>query len=1298
MDTHLHHCLLKDLPYLRRNLPKLAPAQQPLPHSRHKQIQARLQASLAAVEARRAACPAINYPDLPVSAQRDKIIEALRTSQVVVIAGETGSGKTTQLPKICLELGLADRGLIGHTQPRRLAARNVAQRLAEELDVTLGAQVGYQVRFQDLHQATSLVKIMTDGILLAETQNDPYLNRYSTLIIDEAHERSLNIDFLLGYLKRLLPKRPDLKIIITSATLDVNSFARHFDNCPIVEVSGRSYPVQVEYQPLVQETADSSDLTLQQGIVQALQRIEEVERNQRWHKGPRDVLVFLAGEADIRASAQALRQAQNFGQFKATQILPLYARLPASEQQKIFQPSTNYRRIILATNVAETSVTVPGIRYVIDSGTARISRYSTRAGVQRLPIESISQASANQRSGRCGRLAEGWCIRLYSATDFNSRPEFTQPEIKRTNLAAVILQMLALKLGRIEDFPFLEAPENRSIKDGLRLLFELGAVDKRNQLTQQGQQLARLPLDPRLARMLLAAAGNNSLQEALIVVAALTLQDPRERPTEQQQAADQAHAQWQDPHSDFASLINLWRSYSQVRTQLSNSQLRSYCQKNFLSWLRMREWRATYTQLKLLSKDLGWQLNQQPATAEALHQALLTGLLSNLGIQQDNKEFLGARNRKFFVHPGSKLAKKPPKWIMAAELVATSRLYARNVAKIDPSWVEPLAQHLIKREFSAPHWEKKAARVAAYESLTLFGLPLVTRRKVDYTHQEPELCHEIFIRNGLVEGNYASQAPFMRHNQALLDEVLELEDKARKRDIVVDDEVLYAFYAAKIPTHICRGTSFEHWRRQEEAKNPHLLFVTKQELLARSADEVTSQDFPNALSWQGTSWPLSYNFAPGQEDDGVTLQVPLAMLNQLPAARLEWLVPGLLEEKCLQLMRGLPKQLRKNFVPLPNYIQAALAALKPSDLPLGQALGDFFAKTTGVQIPPASWAEIELPAHLHMNFKVIDEQGRQLAQGRDITALRQKLGQQVQAATQALAANNIQTSGATSWSFAALPAVITQQQAGTTVQAFPAVVDEGKSVGVTLFDNQAKAWLAHKQGLTRLLRLSLPQKDKYLRTQLPDLNQLALMFAKLGSKQDLLQDLLDASIQTTFLSQPAASWPRDAQALHQLIEQQQANWVPNTTRTAQQLKTALQAQAALAAQLKGQVSLASALAIQDMQRQLQRLFAPGFIQTAGPWLQHYPRYLQAIEIRLEKCARDRIKDQRLATELEDLWQRWDLHYQALYQQGCASPQLADYRWLIEEYRVSLYAQQLGTSQTVSAPRLEQAWKKLLNSN
>lgn len=1286
----------------------------------------------------------ITYPDLPVTQQREEILAAIAKHQVVVIAGETGSGKTTQLPKICLELGLGQEGLIGHTQPRRMAAVSVAKRLAEELQQPLGQNVGYQIRFQDFTSENCLVKLMTDGILLAETQQDPLLKKYQAIIIDEAHERSLNIDFLLGYLKRLLPKRPDLKLIITSATLDVESFAKHFNACPVIEVSGRTYPVDIYYQPLIGSDSENSsnekassandkalslnekalsandDSLLQQGIAEALQTILKEEKERGWGRSARDVLIFLPGEREIRQTAKYLRQVVASKALNNLEILPLYARLPAKEQQKIFASSYRLRRVILATNVAETSLTLPGIRYVIDPGLARISRFSASAGIQRLPIEAISQASANQRAGRCGRIAPGLCIRLYSEEDFIARAEFTPPEILRTNLAAVILQMLALRLGKLEDFPFLQAPEGRSIRAGLRQLFELGAVTSNNRLTPLGKQLARLPLDPRLARMLLAANDNGCLSEVLVLTSALSLQDPRERPAEQQAAADQAHAQWADRSSDFLALLNLWYAYEEQRINLSNRQLREYCQKNFLNAQRMREWRATHHQLKILCRQLGLKLNKLTAAqqgitedasqeaakpqhnSQAIHQAVLAGLLTNIGMLQENKEFLAPRGRKFFIHPSSRLAKKPPKWVMAAELVETSRLFARLVARIEPEWLEPLARHLIKTTYSQPHWQKRQARVAAHAKLSLFGLPIINERRVDYAKIDPEVCHDIFIRSGLVEGLYVSRAAFMQHNQRLLEEVEGLEDKARKKDILVDDEVLYSFYAEKIPEHICRGVNFEHWRKQAEKKDPKLLFLTQEFLLARNASEVTQDSYPDVLYWEGISWQLSYNFDPSAKDDGVSVQVPLALLKQVPEARLTWLVDGLLEEKCLSLMRGLPKQLRKNFVPLPNYIQAALEALIPSEQPLTQVLAEFFTRKTGVKLTAEDLEASELAPHLRINYRLLDKKGKLLAQGRDLAKLQQEFDAASQAATQSLATSDLQVSGVTSWTFASLPIKKTTKQAGLSVTSYPALIDEAAvqdkkpaqnkdaTLGVKLFATPEEAAANHHKGTLRLLALELKEVTSYALSQVKDLSKLHLLFSQIGSPAELEADLIAASLEETYLQPLLAAnqpLPRDAEAFNQLLKQHKAEVVPAILAKAEVARQALAERQPLAATLKGKINFSLALTYQAAASQLEGLFYVGFIQDAGDWLAHYPRFLQALAIRLEKAPRQLGLERQYQQELNELTTSWRNKVKQQEAKGWVSEELKEVFWLIEELRVSLFAQQLKTSQKVSAKRI-----------
>ncbi|SEI47044.1 ATP-dependent helicase HrpA [Allopseudospirillum japonicum] len=1240
--------------------------------------------------------PNIHFPeDLPISQKSTEIIATLAQHQVLILAGETGSGKTTQLPKMCLSLGLGQRGLIGHTQPRRLAARSVAGRLAEELGVNLGERVGYQVRFTDSTQEDTLIKVMTDGILLAGIQQDPLLRQYQVLIIDEAHERSLNIDFLLGYLKNILPKRPDLKLIITSATIDVERFSAHFNQAPIIEVSGRTYPVEIRYRPLFKEgAAEAADINLQEGILQAVEEIQAVEVEKKWHLGPRDILVFLPGEREIRETAHYLRKAQ----LKLTEILPLYARLSAKEQNRIFAPSTSQRRIILSTNVAETSLTVPGIRYVIDPGLVRISRYSYRSKIQRLPIEAISQASANQRSGRCGRISEGLCIRLYSEEDFQQRPAYTEPEIQRTNLAAVILQMLNLRLGEINHFPFIDAPDSRFVKDGLRLLHELGAVDQKHQLTPVGRQLARLPLDPRLARMLLEADRQHCLHEILIITSALNIQDPRERPIEKQAAADASHREWQHPDSDFLSWCTLWEQYEQQRQDLSQNQLKKYCDKAYLSFLRMREWRDTHRQLKLLCRELGLKENTQEASYQNIHTALISGLLSNLGQLHEDKTYLGARNRRFVLFPGSVLYKKRPKWVLAGEIVETSQVYARTLAKIDPAWVEPLAEHLIKRQYFEPHWEKKRAQVVAYERVTLYGLDLVKKRRIHYGPLDPENARDIFIRTALVEGHYQTKAHFFTHNQALIHQVHELEAKARRRDILVDDETLFEFYQARIPEHIHQGRSFERWRKQAEAKDAQILLLTQAYLMQRQAEEITVEAYPDEFLWQGVAYQLTYQFTPGEAADGVTLSTPASMLRQLPSARLEWLVPGMLADKCLALLKSLPKQVRKNFVPLPDYVRAATDALVPDNVPLTQALALFLYKITGVKIAPEHWQPQSLDAHHYINIRVLDMQGKVLGEGRDLAKLQQTFAQDAQAGAQALASQHLCPAPFTTWPEALhLPMALEQKQAGIRVKAYPALIDLGDKVEVQLLDHAQKAQYAHQQGVLRLCRLHLATREKALLKTWPLWSKVCLLFHPLGTSAQAAEEVLQALCQQAFIDpylQQQQALPRNAAEFDAFFTQGEAQLAKLAPGLLQALVSALEMRLELAKALKGRLSFALAMTYKDVQAHQQQLFAKGFIRDAGAWLAEYPRYLKADLIRLEKAGRDPIRDQHFAQELQQGYENYLLKHQEYLKLGYANSELILYRWMLEEYRVSLYAQHLGTKVSVSGKRLQQQWQQV----
>ncbi|WP_344703102.1 ATP-dependent RNA helicase HrpA [Halomonas cibimaris] len=1258
------------------------------------------------INARRGQQVSLDYPpELPVVERREDILKALDEHQVVIVAGETGSGKTTQLPKLCLELGRGRRGLVGHTQPRRLAARSVATRLAEELDTPLGEQVGYQVRFTDQSRDTTLVKLMTDGILLAETRNDPLLLRYDTIIIDEAHERSLNIDFLLGYLKRLLPKRPDLKVIITSATIDVERFAAHFGTekapAPVVEVTGRTYPVEVRYRPLVREADDEDDLSLQEGIVQAVEEIERIEREKGWQNGPRDVLVFLPGEREIREAADTLRRAD----LRGTEILPLYARLSNAEQNRVFT-SHRGRRIVLATNVAETSLTVPGIRYVIDPGLVRLSRYSYRAKIQRLPVEPVSQASANQRKGRCGRIAEGVCIRLYDEEDFLARPEFTDPEIRRTNLASVILSMLSLKLGSIEAFPFVDPPDPRFVKDGFRLLYELGAVGDKNALTKLGRQISRLPIDPRLARMVLAGADRGSLREVLIVVSALSIQDPRDRPADKRQAADDAHHRWHSPESDFVALVNLWHGIENAREALSGNQLRRWCRERFINYLRVREWHDTFRQLRQLLRDMDIDVPPAPPgdpeqseeearqarrkTSGKLHQALLSGLLSNLGMLTEDRDYLGARNRKFVIHPSSGLAKKTPKWVMAFELIETSRLFARTVAKIDPAWIEPQAEHLVKRSYSDPHWEMKRAQVVAKEQVTLFGLPIVSGRKVNYGAIAPEESRELFIRRALVEGEFRTQGEFFAHNRALMDEVEALEDRARRRDILVDEDTLFAFYDALIPADIVNGKGFESWRKKAEQDNPDLLKFDLDALKARDAEEVTRGQYPDHLTLGGVSYPVSYHFAPGAEDDGVTLTVPAAMLPQLPVHALEWLVPGLLRDKCIALLKSLPKSLRRQIVPIPDWVDAALQTLVPDNRPLTEALGEFIRRRTGTRVSSDDWRLEQLEPHLIMNVRVVGHDGQTLGQGRDVRALEKRFEDAARQGAQALAAKASDTPAVDGLPEKPLPASRVTEQAGIRVEAYPALVKDGKAFNVTLYDHPAKAEAAHREGVARLAMASRPEWVKEIR-RLKGVETCALLFAKVGSKQAFIDDLVEAAFTRVVAVDPL---PRSSGELDARLQEVDEQVVPQAEALLEQAHAALKEHLEVSKVLKGKLNFALALVYSDINAQMQRLIYPGFVCDAGDWLIHYPRYMQAALIRLEKAPRERGRDQMLMNEVQKLEARFDARRESERRGRVEAPELVAFGWWLQELRVSLFAQQLGTAMPVSVKRLEKRWQEI----
>ena len=1073
LSTQLNSCMSLDRHGLKRQLDRCRSDLQKGKGSPEQvaALAAKIERSISKCNQRRAAVPVINYPDLPVTAKKDDIAALIQQHQVTIVCGETGSGKTTQLPKICLELGRGVKGLIGHTQPRRIAARTVADRIAEELGQSIGQAVGYKVRFHDQTHPQSLVKLMTDGILLAESQNDPYLNQYDTLIIDEAHERSLNIDFLLGYLRWLLPKRPDLKLIITSATIDPERFANHFGNAPIVNVSGRTYPVDIRYRPIdLIEEDDETDADLQQAILDA---VDELYRDLRG-----DILIFLSGEHEIRETTESLRKSVHNGRYD---VLPLYSKLSVAEQERVFKPTGNKPRIVLATNVAETSLTVPGIRCVIDSGHARISRYSHKSKIQRLPIERISQASANQRAGRCGRVAEGICIRLYSKEDYLARPEFTEPEILRTNLSSVILQMAALKLGDIEDFPFVEPPEDKMIRDGKNALFEVDALDKQGQLTDTGKQLAKIPTDPKLARMLLAASELNSLNEVSIIVSALSIQDPREKPADKMPQAEAKHAQFKAEDSDFLSLLNVWNSFEEQKKHLSNSKLRKYCQENFLSYIRMREWHDIHAQIMQVAKgDLKLKLNGNPANYEQIHCALLPGLLSNIGFRHEQYEYLGARGLKFFIFPGSGQHKVRPKWIMAAEQVETSKVYARTVAKIEPQWIEACAQHLVKRNYYDPHWEKNAGRSGVFERTLLYGLTLQAKRKVPYENVDPKAARELFIGHGLVNQDYHSNAPFFKANEKLLEEVGYIQHKGRRVDLVEDEQWLYQFYDKKLPAEVVNGITLDKWRKQVEREDPKILFLTKEDLTRHEEGQISDWDFPDSKKVGDLTIELHYRFEPGHDEDGVTAIVPVHQLNQIRAMPFDWLVPGMLEEKLVALIKTLPKHLRKHFVPVPQTVKQCLEIEPDFKGSLYEWLSGRLRKLTGESIPLNEWQPDTLPDHLKINFRVVDENGKALGYGRNLAKLQADHTSQAGQTFDKLAQEEINHTGCIAWAFDDLPDTWQFMQKGQTFIGYPAIIDEGETVGVRIIETQYKADLAHFDGLTKLYQLQCRKDAQYI--------------------------------------------------------------------------------------------------------------------------------------------------------------------------------------------------------------------------
>ena len=1395
IQSQLALCMLADKQALRRKLRDIADLQKsPDDNANVKsqrllgEVAQKIRVSQAKCSARKANLPKPEYPlELPVSSRRDEIAKAIANNQVVIVCGETGSGKTTQLPKICLELGRGVAGLIGHTQPRRIAARSVASRIAQELNSPLGEVVGYKVRFNDKITDGSYVKLMTDGILLAETQGDKFLNAYDTIIIDEAHERSLNIDFLLGYLKQLLPKRPDLKVIVTSATIDAERFSSHFNGAPVIEVSGRTYPVEIRYRPLgkagfrAKESSDAENAQFDLEDENIFGIVRKAKTEARWleeddeeeaieeaimdaaddllRQDDGDILVFLPGEREIRDVAEHLRKYQGRStKLKHIEVLPLFARLSIEDQQKIFKPHSA-RRIVLATNVAETSLTVPGIKYVIDAGLARMNRYSVRAKVEQLQIEKISQAAAKQRAGRCGRVSNGICVRLYSEQDFDGRAEFTEPEILRSSLASVILRMAALRLGDIADFPFIEAPSSRLITDGYQLLQELGAVDAQRQITEIGLQLAKLPLDPRVGRMILAAKRENCLTEILIIASVLSMQDPRERPMDKREAADNAHSRFTGEGSDFMSYLKIWDFYDNaLKTKKSNKDLLNICHANFLSFLRLKEWRELHGQIKQIVEEMEFKLNTESANYEQIHKALLAGLLGNIGFKDgDNDSYAGARGIRFFVAPGSGLKKTRPKWVIAAELVDTSKLYARCVAKIEPDWIEPLARGLTESQYSDPRWDRKMGMVNAWERVSLYGLTIIPKRRVHYGPINPKESRAIFIREALGNGEFDTRAAFFVANERLIAEVEELEHKARRQDVLVDEHQLFAFYDSKIPADIYNAASFEKWREGAEKLNSKLLYLTRDDLMRHGADAITAVQFPEkmVLSAVGAKQifeiPLKYRFEPSHILDGVTATVPLALLNQLDHTPTEWLVLGMLREKLTYLIKALPKTFRRVCVPVPEFVtgfleyvtltptqtltltltltltplpnpsptrgeglktpfptrgeeQSTRDVSTPSPLKgegwgegvaynkqLLETLAAYIQHKTTLKISKDDWLE-PIPAHLLMNFSIVDDAGRELAMGRDWNALKKQLGSAAQL-TFRNTSPDIEKTGLKQWDFGDLPQTLSFERDGLKVTGYPALEDDVESVSIKLFDTAHEAEINHRQGVCRLMRFELKEQIKQLEKGLPNFNQYALSLRNVMSPDDLREDILTAIADRAFIGED--DLPR-TNADFMKLKQRARTRLPAVSEAIARQAQAIAAEYQLLTNQQGKMPVIVNRLKRDLESQVQLLvYKSCFSQTPWEYLQNVPRYLKALRLRIEKQPTAPDRDGKNAASVGAIWQKWQDKTNQLQASGSLiPPALQDYRWLIEELRVSLFAQELKTPFPVSIKRLEKSWQDL----
>nr|WP_136249514.1 ATP-dependent RNA helicase HrpA [Ningiella ruwaisensis] len=1307
LDSAIVRCMQKDQYRFSRQLSDINRLKdEDAKQEKLEQLMLRIAGSQKLRELRQQSLPEISYPDLPVAHKKDEIKALIEKHQVLIIAGETGSGKTTQIPKMCLELGRGVAGFIGHTQPRRLAARSVANRIAEELDTQVGQSVGFKVRFSDQVGDTSLVKLMTDGIMLAEIQQDRFLNQYDTIIIDEAHERSLNIDFLLGYLKQLLPKRPDLKLVITSATIDPERFSTHFDKAPIIEVSGRTYPVEIRYKDPA-EFATSKSEANRSGSAKSKQEQSqgaEVDTSQMlldavdelMREAPGDILVFLSGERDIRDAADELTRHLAHTKYKNTEIIPLYARLSAAEQNRIFSAHAG-RRIVLATNVAETSLTVPGIKYVIDTGVARISRYSQRLKVQRLPIEAISQASANQRAGRCGRVSNGICIRLYSEEDYLGRPEFTDPEIVRTHLSSVIIQMLALGLGEIKRFPFVQAPDDRNINDGVKLLEELQAVERakgRLRLTPIGRAMAPLPLDPRYARMILEAKSFDAVYETIVITSGLSVQDPRERPQDKQQQADQAHAEFADNDSDFISLLNLWEAFKRQQKQLSNSQLRKWCKQHFIHFQRMREWQDIVSQIKQTLINIDLRINSQPADYEAIHRSLAIGLLSQIGMKDKNRQYLGARNSQFMIFPGSNVARSQPKWIMCAELVETSRLFARQVAKIEPQWLESIAKHVAKYHYAEPHWSKKRGAVMAYLTIQLFGLPIVTRRIVNYSQVDAKVCRDIFIREALVNAQTNLNYDFLTHNQRQIETVELLEKKARRRDILVDEDMLCYFYDEKLPEHVVSEVSFKKWWKSVSTKQPRLLHFDYEDLLKRDPSGISASDYPDTWRQGNLQLALTYHFEPNQTLDGVAIHIPVGLLNQVQDIGFDWLVPGMRHELITNLIKSLPKRLRRNFVPAPDYALAVLEDISMTGkngapVRIVDAVANKLFRISGTRVESEDFDLDSIATHLRFNFVANDSQGKMLASDKSLNQLKAKLKGELKETIEKVATPALEKDDVTSWDFGKLPETFTQKQAGYEIKAFPSLVLENNTVKVKLLDNASKAHLAHQRGLYQLIKMNVPSPVKYLQEKLPNKAKLSLYFNPFGQIKPLIDDIIIASIDSLVCAQQAPETVRSAENFKKICDHVRMNINDKALDIAKQIETGLAQANKVSKLIKGNIPLNMINNVKQIQMHLQQLVFKGFVSDFGEAkLPDWNRYLTALVMRAEKLKIDVNRDRLNQLEVDKAEQAYEALKTDLKNKHQDPAQAEDIRWMIEELRVSLFAQQLGTKFPISLKRIQ----------